>query len=65
MRSCYKYYYIWTNRQVKGTQFVSLEKDQSVNLRRAWRYHRGNYKPQIKEGQTIQCPKEKGQKNKQ
>ena len=31
------------------------------NLRRVWRYQKGNQNPQMKEGQTKQCPKEKGQ----
>ena len=34
-------------------------------LRTVWRYQRGNQNPKIEEEQTTQCPKEKGQKDKQ
>ena len=34
-------------------------------LRKVWRYQKGNQKKWIKEGQTTQWPKEKGQKDKQ
>ena len=30
-------------------------------VRKVWRYQRGDQKPEVKEGQTIQRPKEKGQ----
>jgi hypothetical protein len=37
----------------------------SFQLRRVWRYQRGNQNPKIEEEQTTQWPKEKVQKDKQ
>ena len=37
----------------------------SNNIRRVWRYQRGNQNPYIEEEQTTQWPKEKVQKDKQ
>ena len=36
-----------------------------LGVRRVWRYQRGNQKPYIEVEQTMQCPKEKVQKDKQ
>ena len=44
---------------VKNNSFID-----GLNLRKDWRYRRGNQKPYI-EGQTIQWPKVKGQRDKQ
>jgi len=33
----------------------------SIYVRRVWRYHRGNQKPYIEQGQTTQWLKEMGQ----
>ena len=37
----------------------------NTNLRRVWRYQKGNQNPYIEEEQTTQGPKEKVQKDKQ
>jgi hypothetical protein len=45
--------------------FMNHEYYCSFNVRRVWRHQRVNHNPYIAEGQTTQCPKEKGQKDKQ
>ena len=37
----------------------------AMDMRKVWRYQRGNQNPYIEEEQTTQWPKEKGQKDKQ
>ena len=37
----------------------------TTSLRKLWRYQNEYQKPQIEEGQTMQWPKVKGQKDKQ
>jgi len=42
-----------------------ISNNKNVNIRRVWRYQRGNQNPYIEEEQTTQWLKEKGQKDKQ
>jgi len=48
--------FIWTNKK-----YQDIDRDSCRNLRRVWRYQRGNQNRYIEEEQTTQWPKEKVQ----
>jgi len=49
----------------KTSMKYSYKMSLNKKIRKVWRYQNCNEKPSIDEGQTIQCPKEKRQKDKQ
>ena len=51
--------------RVENTCMISLKRMRFVYMRIVWRYQRANQNPYIEEGQTIQWPNEKVQKDKQ